>query len=177
MAEPVIYASGLPRAEACILCDSAKALVNDHCHAHGFVRGTVCSSCNAVMARIDSGRITDDAVKRFGGIEPLQVHRLRCPDCLPQPVRIEKAGYKSAALTQATAQRLLMLTASMTVEKGSRVTTSELVDALMDLGQEEQGRLIAHLKGKQIHHRDGDPRNNDPGNLEVRDQPEASPRT
>jgi phosphoheptose isomerase len=28
-------------------------------------------------------------------------------------------------------------------------------------------------RAQQLHHRDGDPRNNDPGNLELRDGPEA----
>lgn len=56
--------------------------------------------------------------------------------------------YISANLAKPTAQRLRTLTAAMTVEKGSRVTTSELVDALMDLGEEDQAKLLAKLKEK-----------------------------
>lgn len=40
------------------------------------------------------------------------------------------------------------------------------------VGKGVGGGQPAH-KPKQIHHRDGDPRNNDPGNLELREQPEA----
>lgn len=39
-------------------------------------------------------------------------------------------------------------------------------------GQGVGGGQPAH-KTKQVHHLDGDPRNNDPGNLEVREQPEG----
>lgn len=41
-------------------------------------------------------------------------------------------------------------------------------------GQGAGGGQPAH-KSKLVHHRDGDPRNNDPANLEVRDQPEDQP--
>lgn len=39
------------------------------------------------------------------------------------------------------------------------------------VGQGAGGGQPAHKR--QLHHRDGYPRNNEPGNLEVRDQPEA----
>lgn len=56
-----------------------------------------------------------------------------------------EARYVSANLTQPAAKELRTLTASMTAERGSRVTTSNLVLALIRLGHKYQGELLADL--------------------------------
>lgn len=58
----------------CALCGRYTTVpVLDHCHAHGFVRGLVCTSCNGRMGYVDAH--TDKATdsERF--------YRDNCPDC------------------------------------------------------------------------------------------------
>ena len=59
-----------------------------------------------------------------------------------------EARYVSANLTQPAAKELRTLTASMTAEKGSRVTTSDLVLALARLGRKYQDERLADLNGE-----------------------------
>lgn len=54
--------------------------------------------------------------------------------------------YVSANLTPDAANALRALTASMTIAKGRRVTTSDLVAALVELGNERQEELLAQLR-------------------------------
>lgn len=54
--------------------------------------------------------------------------------------------YVSANLTPDAANALRALTATMTVEKGRRVTTSDLVTALVELGNEQRGELLVRLR-------------------------------
>ena len=46
--------------------------------------------------------------------------------------------------------------------------TREAMSAIV-LAAVERERSIRSMRGKEIHHADGDPRNNDLGNLEVRE--------
>jgi hypothetical protein len=57
-----------------------------------------------------------------------------------------EARYVSANLTPDAAAGIRSLTAAMTIEKGKRVTTSDLVLALVYLGQQHQDELIAKIK-------------------------------
>lgn len=54
--------------------------------------------------------------------------------------------YVSANLTPEAAGALRALTAAMTIAKGRRVTTSDLVGALVELGNEQQAELLAKLQ-------------------------------
>jgi hypothetical protein len=82
------YGSGLPalpRPRWCEICKSPDhvAYQLDHCHAHGWVRGVLCSVCNRQMRNVDAGRMPL--------MSPWMEHWNRCPDCLkigevpPQP--------------------------------------------------------------------------------------------
>lgn len=54
--------------------------------------------------------------------------------------------YVSANLTHEAASALRALTAAMTIAKGRRVTTSDLVAALCELGNEQQDELLTRLQ-------------------------------
>jgi hypothetical protein len=54
--------------------------VADHCHAHGWVRGTLCRSCNTQMRFIDRLVVPYVGKARLGSL--LAFH-LRCSECLP----------------------------------------------------------------------------------------------
>lgn len=56
--------------------------------------------------------------------------------------------YISANLTPDAANELRALTAAMTIAKGRRVTTSELITALIGLGRAREDDLIANLAGQ-----------------------------
>jgi hypothetical protein len=44
---------------------------------------------------------------------------------------------------------------------------------IRDWAAKRPGKGVGGGRPKQLHHRDGDPRNNDPGNLEVRERPDV----
>lgn len=54
--------------------------------------------------------------------------------------------YVSANLTPEAARALRDLTATMTMANGRRVTTSDLVTALAELGSEQQDELLAKIR-------------------------------
>jgi hypothetical protein len=54
--------------------------------------------------------------------------------------------YVSANLTPEAAGALRDLTATMTIASGRRVTTSDLVNALVNLGKEQQDELLARIQ-------------------------------
>lgn len=54
--------------------------------------------------------------------------------------------YISANLTPDAANELRSLTASMTINEGRRVTTSDLITALIKLGRANPAELAAHLQ-------------------------------
>ncbi|MGW6420449.1 endonuclease domain-containing protein, partial [Streptomyces sp. NPDC055055] len=41
---PTLYRPNLPRVGTeCLICGATQRLINDHCHAHGWVRGALCA--------------------------------------------------------------------------------------------------------------------------------------
>lgn len=73
----------------CLLCGpQSRRIVTDHCHAHGWVRGGICTRCNVLMAFIDR-RISPRAASPLM-TAALVAHASRCPDC--QPFRAEDLG-------------------------------------------------------------------------------------
>ena len=48
------------------------AVMWDHCHTHGWIRGPVCHNCNSRMGNIDNGALKGDIYLE---------HRARCPEC------------------------------------------------------------------------------------------------
>jgi hypothetical protein len=85
MSSPVTYgeharaAMGTP----CALCGTQEVrLRTDHCHEHGWVRGSLCPTCNALMALVDR-RITP-RVDRFSAaltLAALVSYAGNCQDC------------------------------------------------------------------------------------------------
>lgn len=63
----------------------------------------------------------------------------------------QKPRYLSANLIPTTASRLRILAAQMIGETGGRVTTSALIDALLDVGETHRAELINRLKGEETH--------------------------
>ena len=78
---PVRYGAHppVPAGAACEACGTrAPKPVTDHCHKHGWVRGTLCAGCNTRMAFIDR------LVQPGGGdIGALLALARRCPECPP----------------------------------------------------------------------------------------------
>lgn len=66
----------------CPLCDLVRDLVLDHCRRHGWVRGSICYSCNAKMDYLDTGYHT----ARY---YPAKYYdwRYHCIDCKKKAVR------------------------------------------------------------------------------------------
>lgn len=80
----VKYHTGPPPRTACEACGQITTQETDHCHAHGWVRGVLCRSCNALMILIDRRTAPKvDAVLAAA----LVAIRNRCPDCDPLDVR------------------------------------------------------------------------------------------
>lgn len=81
--QPKRYRSGFPHGPLCEACKTDFMLVTDHCHQHGWVRGTLCQQCNFYMSNLDKGKPTI-----AGGLSRLRErmlalaqHWLKCPDC------------------------------------------------------------------------------------------------
>jgi Recombination endonuclease VII len=67
---------------ACEACgDESHSPVADHCHKHGWIRGTLCRVCSARMALIDRGVLANGTE-----IEALLAIARRCLDCPPVTV-------------------------------------------------------------------------------------------
>jgi hypothetical protein len=59
---------------ACVLCGRVTDYpVIDHCHAHGYTRGVVCTPCNARLGHVDAAPDTATKEEAF--------HRDNCPNC------------------------------------------------------------------------------------------------
>ena len=60
--------------------------VLDHCHAHGWIRGVLCRSCNGIMGGIDAcDRYANTGSRRFPFILPNEMYmkyRTNCPECI-----------------------------------------------------------------------------------------------
>lgn len=68
----------VPPGSACETCHRATPdPVADHCHAHGWVRGNLCRSCNTQMGYVDRGIIPYTGTERLGSL--LDFHG-RCPE-------------------------------------------------------------------------------------------------
>lgn len=85
MSDPVRYGEHSPAVggAACEACArTVPRLRVDHCHRHQWVRGAVCPSCNASMARIDQ-RVAPRMPINRGTVTLAQLieHANRCPDC------------------------------------------------------------------------------------------------
>ncbi len=95
----IAYRSGAPTADKCVVCGAMGdgRLINDHCHVHSWVRGTLCRSCNGIMRRVDVGFIPRTAIRRFGSGDPVIAQYLRCPDCGPREFQILPVGRVPAA--------------------------------------------------------------------------------
>lgn len=81
---PVRYGDHLPvpPGAACDVCGGeSHSPVADHCHRHGWIRGTLCRLCNARMALVDRGVMPTGTV-----VEKLLAIRRRCPQCPPVTV-------------------------------------------------------------------------------------------
>ena len=65
------------RGALCEVCGTAPfAPVADHCHEHGWVRGTLCRGCNGRMALIDRRTLPPS-----GDVAALVTFAGRCPEC------------------------------------------------------------------------------------------------
>lgn len=78
----VRYTPGCPLmapGTTCAACGGAKALMRDHCHEHGWIRGIVCCGCNRKLGHIDRR----NTPRRITGehLAALLAVRNRCPDC------------------------------------------------------------------------------------------------
>lgn len=83
---PVLYGEHEPLiADAvCIVCGSSQNPVMDHCHAHGWVRGVLCRSCNFAMRHVDwRSRPGNGALSAWTTWDALVAHAARCIDCPP----------------------------------------------------------------------------------------------
>jgi Recombination endonuclease VII len=75
---------GVPPGSACEACGRVTPdPVADHCHAHGWVRGGLCRSCNTQMGYVDRGITPYAGAERT---ESLLAFRKRCPECSPLEV-------------------------------------------------------------------------------------------
>ena len=80
----------------CEGCGTTSACL-DHCHAHGWVRGTLCARCNVLMAAVD-------ARKPGPHLDALLSYWSNCPDCLASgawspgtaPVKVPYRGQKTS---------------------------------------------------------------------------------
>lgn len=76
MSIPYRYVKGVAigRDDTCALCGiRSTSLVIDHCHAHGFSRGMLCSGCNSYAGKLDRGAITPNPREAF--------YLANCPEC------------------------------------------------------------------------------------------------
>lgn len=83
--EPVRYFRGIQReADSCLICGMDNRLCSDHCHWHGWVRGTLCYTCNQDMTSVDAGRMPRYVMARWSADDIHKVlmrYFVRCPDC------------------------------------------------------------------------------------------------
>ena len=112
----------------------------DHCHAHGWIRGALCTRCNNAMAAVDA--------RQAGPHAPaLLEHWTNCPDCVttfeawspdPSPAEVSYRGQKTS----------VYLSASLYAAwRASGVPLSELVRRGLELGdQADEDRLRRILR-------------------------------
>lgn len=75
---PVKYRTGPPPRTACEACGQVAKQETDHCHTHGWVRGVLCRSCNALMILVDR-RIAPKVEAVL--VTALVAVRNHCPGC------------------------------------------------------------------------------------------------
>ena len=159
MSEPVKYGSHpqIPLEAICEACGKGRP-VTDHCHEHGWVRARVCRHCNALLGLIDR-RITPKVESVLLAV--LVALRNRCPEC-------DGLGVSdlSPALEDVMGARL-----PTDLHEWLRREAFELrepMNAIVVAALEER-RARSGARGRWVYHKDGDPRNSDPANLEIRE--------
>ena len=78
LAAPVPYSPNVRIDASCLMCGtSGTRLERDHCHIHGWVRGTLCRSCNSLMGHFDA-QVPPLKQSRWAACI---AHRHRCHQC------------------------------------------------------------------------------------------------
>jgi hypothetical protein len=77
----------------CELCKVQATLINDHCHIHGYIRGTLCKGCNYRIGPGRYGLFYSSLIIRLGGkydkrtnaykqaIARIMAYIRQCPAC------------------------------------------------------------------------------------------------
>lgn len=148
MSEPTLYQAGrMPRAVgSCLICGNTERLVHDHCHAHGWVRGILCASCNSGMAVADDGRLPDAWIARIGSEEAIHAHRKRCHECAP--VTLQKPtppSYTSIRISRDASAELRALVGVLMTQTGRKVSMSDALYAAATIGSRYLGEAHQEL--------------------------------
>lgn len=137
---PVQYGehAPVPPDAACEGCTAVSPnLVTDHCHKHGWVRGTLCGQCNANMALIDRA-----IMPRVKQASALVAFASRCPDCpAVDPAALLSLAGRTAytwrlTIDQALTFDKLMLRLRFDVGR-PELTKGDVLAAVADLAAEE----------------------------------------
>jgi hypothetical protein len=141
----------VPPGATCGVCPATVALVTDHCHKHGWVRGVLCIRHNSRMALIDRG-VAPSAV---GDVGALVAYARHCPDC-PAIVAgdlVPMSG-RTAFTWRLTDEQVLTLddlTLRLKREAGRvKLDRAELMAVLVDLAIDQPAvfaLLVARLRG------------------------------
>ena len=117
MSQPVKYTAALPAATGpCGLCGDASALVlNDHCHQHGWLRGTLCASCNIKLGHAEARGMVGEHLGHADALAWLA----RCPDCVP-----DLAPWSEAARPVMTTLRVRPVVADNARRLGRRLAAT-----------------------------------------------------
>lgn len=158
---PVLYRAGLLPGPACEACGAGgDYLVPDHCHRHGWVRGTLCRQCNAHMSLLD-GAASRQAIASWpaGRLETLTLHWLKCPECqladFPSVSALAGQGRTAYTWRRTPEQALAMdeLTLRLKRHLGlAKLDHAAILVALVDLAMGNPmvfGALATQLQDKQ----------------------------
>lgn len=92
LAAPVPYSPNVRIDASCLMCGtSGTRLERDHCHIHGWVRGTLCRSCNSLMGHFDA-QVPPLKQSRWAACI---AHRHRCHQCTQHPGDIPAGTLRS----------------------------------------------------------------------------------
>lgn len=94
---------------SCLLCGEFpfKPVV-DHCHVHGWVRGTLCPRCNTLMAFIDQrASLRTSTLAGQLTLAALVAHAARCPDC--EPFSVEDLGPTRGLASKTPSNRVTVM--------------------------------------------------------------------